>query len=161
VADYDSALVSLTADVANSYITIRTLERRIEIAHQNVETQKDSLNIAEARLKYGTITQLDVEQARTALNDTLATIPSLEAQLRQARHALSILLGRPPSELSDYLGSTSVIPISPLVWWSVSLLTCCSAGPTFGVPSIRRQRKALKSEWPKQTFIQPFPDGKF
>ena len=113
VADYDSALVSLTADVANSYITIRTLERRIEIAHQNVETQKESLNIAEARLKYGTITQLDVEQAMTALNDTLATIPSLEAQLRQARHALSILLGRPPSELSDYLGSTSVIPVSP------------------------------------------------
>ena len=27
-ADYDNALVSLTADVANSYITIRTLERR-------------------------------------------------------------------------------------------------------------------------------------
>lgn len=113
LADYDSALVSLTADVANSYITIRTLERRIEIARQNAETQKESLNIAEARLKYGTITQLDVEQATALLNDILASIPSLEAQLRQAKHALSILLGQPPSELSEYLGWTAEIPVSP------------------------------------------------
>ncbi len=39
VADYDSALVSLTADVTNSYILIRTLEKRLGIARQNVETQ--------------------------------------------------------------------------------------------------------------------------
>ena len=44
-----------------------------------------------------------MEQARTALLNTLATIPSLEAQLRQARDALSVLLGMPPSDLSDVL----------------------------------------------------------
>lgn len=112
LADYDSALVSLTADVANAYIAIRTLERRLRIALQNVETRKDSLKIAEARLKYGTITQLDVEQARTLLNESLATIPSIEARLRQAKHALSILLGRPPGVLSESLGEASEIPVS-------------------------------------------------
>ena len=59
VADYDNTLVSLTADVANSYILIRTLEKRIDIARQNVETQKESLKIAEARFRYGTTSQLD------------------------------------------------------------------------------------------------------
>jgi NodT family efflux transporter outer membrane factor (OMF) lipoprotein len=113
VADYDNSLVSLTADVANSYITIRTLEKRIEIAHQNVETQKESLKIAEARFKYGTVTQLDVEQARTVLESTLSAIPSLEAQLRQTENALSVLLGLPPSDLSDYLKGASEIPVSP------------------------------------------------
>jgi outer membrane protein TolC len=49
VADYDNALVSLTANVASSYILIRTIEKRIDIANQNVETQKESLQIAEAR----------------------------------------------------------------------------------------------------------------
>ena len=48
VADYDSALVSLTADAANSYIQIRTLEKRLDIARENLETQKESLRIAEA-----------------------------------------------------------------------------------------------------------------
>ena len=38
VADYDNTLVSLTADVATSYILIRTLDKRINIARHNVET---------------------------------------------------------------------------------------------------------------------------
>src|SRR5262249_26258723 len=46
LADYDNALVTLTADVANSYITIRTAEERILIAHENVRTQEDTLKIA-------------------------------------------------------------------------------------------------------------------
>src|SRR6266481_8179724 len=113
LADYDNTLVTLTADVANSYITIRTAEERIRIARENIGTQEESLKIAEARFKYGTVTQLDVEQARTSLLNTQATIPPLETQLRQARDALSVLLGMPPSDLSDFLGGSSRIPVSP------------------------------------------------
>ena len=113
LADYDNTLVSLTADVANSYVTIRTSEERIRIARENVQTQEDSLKIAEARFKYGTVTQLDVEQAKTTLLNTIATIPTLETQLRQARDALSVLLGMPPSDLNDLLSGASGIPVSP------------------------------------------------
>jgi NodT family efflux transporter outer membrane factor (OMF) lipoprotein len=113
IADYDNALVSLTADVANSYILIRTLEKRLDIARQNVETQKENLKIAEARFRYGTGSELDVEQAKTILNDTLASIPALETQLRQAKNALSVLLGLVPSHLMDFLEGTSEIPVSP------------------------------------------------
>ena len=59
VADYDQALVSLTADVAGSYILIRTLEKRIDIARRNVAAQREALEIAEAGVRYGTTTQLD------------------------------------------------------------------------------------------------------
>jgi NodT family efflux transporter outer membrane factor (OMF) lipoprotein len=113
IADYDSALVSLTADVANSYILIRTLQKRIEIASRNVEIQKESLQIAEARFRYGTVTQLDVEQAKTVLKDSQASIPGLEAQLRQAENALCILLGLAPSHLADILKGPIEIPVSP------------------------------------------------
>jgi NodT family efflux transporter outer membrane factor (OMF) lipoprotein len=113
LADYDNALVSLTADVAGSYIAIRTLEKRIDIARQNAQTQQESLDIAMTRLKYGTVSQLDVEQARAVLNDTLAVIPSLEAQLGQAKHGLSILLGMAPNDLSDFLKGPAGIPVSP------------------------------------------------
>ena len=113
VADYDNALVSLTGDVATSYILIRTLEKRLSIARENVETQKESLKIAEARLRYGTTSEVDVEQARTVLNNTLASIPALETQLQQAKHALCLLLGLPPSDLTDVLAGASGIPVSP------------------------------------------------
>ena len=105
--------LALTADVANSYVLIRTLQKRIEIARCNVETQKESLQIAEARFKYGTVTQLDVEQAKTVLNDSLASIPALEAQLREAQNALCVLLGLAPSRLTDILQDPSEIPLSP------------------------------------------------
>jgi NodT family efflux transporter outer membrane factor (OMF) lipoprotein len=113
VADYDSVLVTLTADVANSYILIRTLEKRVQIAQQNVETQRESLRIAGVRFQYGTTSRLDVEQAQTVLNNTLASIPALETQLRQAKNGLSLLLGLPPGELTDLLAGLPEIPVSP------------------------------------------------
>jgi NodT family efflux transporter outer membrane factor (OMF) lipoprotein len=113
IANYDNALVSLTASVANSYVLIRTFEKRIAIARQNVETQKESLKIAEARYQFGTASQLDVDQAKTVLFNTEASIPPLEAQLRQAKDALSVLLGLPPGHLADELAGSSDIPVSP------------------------------------------------
>jgi outer membrane protein TolC len=84
LADYDNTLVSLTADVALSYILIRTAEKRLDIARRNVETQWESLRIAEARFRGGTTSQRDVEQARTVLASTEATIPALDITLRQS-----------------------------------------------------------------------------
>ncbi len=113
VADYDNALVSLTADVANTYIEIRTLEKRLRIARENVETQKESLKITEVRFQHGLVPELDVEHARTLLHDTVASIPSLETQLRQAKNGLSLLLGLPPGDLADLTEGPSEIPVSP------------------------------------------------
>ena len=113
IADYDSALVSLTGDVASSYVLIRTLEKRLDIARQNAETQKENLKIVEVRLKYGTTSELDLEQAKTSLNNTLASIPALETRLQQAKNSLNVLLGLPPGHLEDILQGTSEIPVSP------------------------------------------------
>ena len=114
IANYDSTLVSLTANVANFYITIRTVERRLNIAHRNVETQRESLEIAKARFEGGTTSQRDVDQAKTILTSTEATIPPLKIQLRQAKDALCVLLGMPPNLLTGQLqGKPAVIPAPP------------------------------------------------
>ena len=113
VADYDNALVSLTADVAQTYITIRTLEKRLGIAHQNAQTQTESLRIAEIRYKGGTTSERDVEQARTVLANTQASIPLLEASLRQQFNALSILLGKSPRKENELITRSRDIPAPP------------------------------------------------
>jgi len=113
VADYDNALVSLASDAATDYIAIKTLEKRIEIARNNVTTQQNNLEISEARFEYGTATERDVEQATTNLHDTEATVPALQTQLQQTKHALSILLGLPPGNLTDMLAGSSGIPVPP------------------------------------------------
>ncbi|MBM4287457.1 MAG: efflux transporter outer membrane subunit [Deltaproteobacteria bacterium] len=136
VAGYDSALVTLTADVANLYLTLRTLEKRLEIAHNNVETQKEALEIARFRFEGGVTSMRDVEQALTVLSSTEATIPSLEAQIRQTQNALCVLLGRPPAQLPELAPGTGVIPAPP---------------PTVavGIPAdlLRRRPDLREAEW--------------
>jgi NodT family efflux transporter outer membrane factor (OMF) lipoprotein len=114
IAAYDNTLVSLTADVARTYVLIRTLEERLRIAHDNVIVQQESLRIAEARFQGGATSERDVQQALTQLRSTEATIPQIEANLRQAKNALCILLGMAPRNLEDMLGDRSVIPQAPL-----------------------------------------------
>ena len=113
IADYDNALVSLLAGVANYYTAMRTLERRLDIAHKNVESQKESLTIAQVRFEGGTTSERDVEQARTVLTSTQATIPVLQIQLRQAKNAISVLLGMPPNRLPELEKGNGKIPTPP------------------------------------------------
>src|SRR5512132_469078 len=113
IATYDDVLVSLTGDVATNYVQIRTLDARLRIAHDNVEVQRESLNIAEIRFKGGTTSERDVEQARTVLASTEATIPQLETALQQTKNALGVLLGMPPAPLDDVLAGSKGIPAAP------------------------------------------------
>jgi len=113
IADYDDILVSLTADVARTYIILRTSQERLEVARQNVVIQKRSLEIAEVRFKAGAVTELDVTQARSLLRSTESTIPGFETDIRQAKNALAILLGKLPGEIDAMLGGQGLIPEVP------------------------------------------------
>lgn len=113
IADYDNALVSLTAQVATSYVTLRTAQRRLAIAKSNVAVQREGLAIAEARYRHGATSQLDVQQALNVLHSTQATIPDLEKSLRQAGHALSLYLGRPPMAWRELEENAGAIPSAP------------------------------------------------
>jgi NodT family efflux transporter outer membrane factor (OMF) lipoprotein len=110
VADYDNALVSLTAEVARTYAEMRTFEVLIQIAYKNVKIQKEGLEIAESRFRNGATSELDVTQARSLYESTLADIPQLQANLQRAKNALSILLGQPPGAVEGLLRGSHRIP---------------------------------------------------
>lgn len=113
VADYQSALVSLTAEVARTYVVIRTFEVLIAQAEENVRLQEEGLKIAESRFRNGATSELDVTQASTLLESTRATIPQLQAGLEQSRNALSTLLGQPTGAVEALLAGPKQIPVAP------------------------------------------------
>jgi len=113
IANYDVVLISLTAEVARSYVLLRTFEERLEIARENVKIQERSLDIAEVRFKAGAVTELDVAQAKSLLKNTEAFIPRFEARIRQAKNALAILLGRLPGQIDHLIGGAKLIPKAP------------------------------------------------
>jgi NodT family efflux transporter outer membrane factor (OMF) lipoprotein len=113
VADYDSALVTLSAEVARAYTTIRTNEALISLAEKNVKLQEDGFRIAQSRFSNGATSELDVAQARTLLESTKVSIPKYQFSLSQAQNALSTLLGQPVGKVQEMLGTTATIPVAP------------------------------------------------
>ena len=113
IADYDNLLVILNGEVAATYVVIRTLEQRLKFSRGNVAIQERSLKIAEVRFDQGATSELDVQQARSLLHNTQALIPVMQISIRQAQHGLSVLLGIPPSDLSEFIASPSIIPVAP------------------------------------------------
>jgi NodT family efflux transporter outer membrane factor (OMF) lipoprotein len=113
VANYDDVLVTLVADVASAYVKIRTTERQIAIARDNIARQRIALRLATAKFRFGTVARRDVYQAENVLGATEATIPQLNIQLAQTKDALSVLLGMPPRTMDNMLSGSDDIPTSP------------------------------------------------
>jgi len=113
IDDYQNALVSLCAEVARTYVTIRTFEELIAQGRQNVRLQEESFRIADARFRNGATSELDVAQARELLESTRATIPQLEIGLAQSQNALSTLLGQPTGSVQSLLQGPETIPVAP------------------------------------------------
>jgi NodT family efflux transporter outer membrane factor (OMF) lipoprotein len=114
IASYDNVQVLVAAQTASLYSTIRTLELRLRIAHENATLQERSLQITEHLFKSGNESELDVQQARSLYLSTLATIPELEGALRQTQNALNVLLARPPGPLPQMQAGREKIPTADL-----------------------------------------------
>ena len=113
VGDYYAAIVSLTAEVARTYVVIRTFEVLIAQAEANARLQQGALDIAESRFRNGATSELDASQAKTLLESTRASIPQLRVGLQQARNALNTLLGQPAGTYDSVLAGRRGIPTAP------------------------------------------------
>ncbi len=114
VGSYDGIMVSLIAEVAQTYLLIRTTEQRLLVATQNLDLQEESVRITNAKFEGGEVSSLDVEQAQTLYYRTQASIWSLELSLQQFKNSLAILLGQPPHDMRAMLGPVQPVPaVSP------------------------------------------------
>jgi multidrug efflux system outer membrane protein len=88
--------LTITADVANTYLDILALRQRVAIAKQNIEAARRILTITEAKVTNGVSSNLELAQQRAQVAGEESAIPQLEEQEREARYALAVLLGRAP-----------------------------------------------------------------
>ena len=108
--EYNAVLVSLTAEVATAYAELRTLQQELLVAQKNMASQQAILHITEVRYNTGLASQLDVSQAKSVYYSTKASIPSIEAGIRQQINALAVLSGLYPSDLYTALKDPRPIP---------------------------------------------------
>ena len=103
--------VSVAAEVAVTYLQLRGQQARLAIARDNLASQQETLQITDWRVQAGLTTSLELSQARTNTEQTLAQIPALETSVAQTRHALAVLTGQPPSALNTLLDPVVAVPL--------------------------------------------------
>jgi outer membrane protein, multidrug efflux system len=91
-----TVILTLVSDVASDYFALLQLDLQLQITHETVKTQEDSVKLTNLRVEHGVATKLDVLQAQQVLDTANAQIPDLERQIAQEENAISILLGNYP-----------------------------------------------------------------
>ncbi|MEM5298133.1 efflux transporter outer membrane subunit [Burkholderia sp. JPY481] len=117
-AAYESrndALLSLEAEVAQTYMQLRGAQTLHDIAVSLVEQQGETVALTENQAKVGLASQLDVQSARAQLAQTKTQLPQFDQQIAQALNALAYLIGEPPGALEAQLSTPQTVPPVPPV----------------------------------------------
>jgi NodT family efflux transporter outer membrane factor (OMF) lipoprotein len=107
-------LVSLTAAVANTYLSFRATTLRLQIARENLEIARRTQKLAHRAYVAGERSHLDVSEADGRVHGVEATIPPLQTHSDELAHALAILLAQAPAEFkTEDFESDATMPDPP------------------------------------------------
>jgi NodT family efflux transporter outer membrane factor (OMF) lipoprotein len=108
-----AVMVSLMGEVAANYVSLRGNQLQLAVLRENVATAKGTVELTQARLAAGVATTLDVSRAEALHASAEASLPQVEAALKQTVHRLSVLLGLAPEALAAELEREAPIPAAP------------------------------------------------
>lgn len=111
--DLHATQVSLVGEVARNYVELRTAQSRLAIARRNEAAQAETLQLTGFRAQAGLVGSMDVEQARTNVEQTRAQLPALESAIAQQMHRLAVLAGLTPEALTATLSVATPLPSVP------------------------------------------------
>ena len=92
-------LITLVADVAQSYFILRELDLELEISRRTLKLNDETVEFYSRRLTGGVSNRLEVDQAIANRSRTAATIPELERQIAIQENQINLLLGRNPGAI--------------------------------------------------------------
>lgn len=104
--------VTLAAEVVLNYVDLRAAERRLALTEASVAERRETYAITRWRAQAGLVSELDVAQARTELENAGAALPALRTSVTAAQNRLAVLLGRAPGELQERLAATAEVPFA-------------------------------------------------
>ena len=113
VEDHRAVLVSVLADVAQSYMELRGAQARLSVAKENLATINELLDLTRQRRAAGLTTHIDVANAIAQATATRAELPAFDLEITQSINQLSQLLAREPEALRSELDSAAPVPAVP------------------------------------------------
>ena len=92
-------ILSLLAQVANSYLQLRGLDAQLDVAQKTLQTYKESVDLFQLQFQYGQVSLMNVAQAQSQYETAAAQIPLIESQIAQTQSSLAVLIGRDPGPI--------------------------------------------------------------
>lgn len=99
-ASRGTVLTTLYANVAQSYFALRALDAQAVLAEQTLTTRQENLRLQQRRFQGGVVGELDLRQAESEAAGVEATLQLTRQNRRNAESALTVLLGRKPTEIA-------------------------------------------------------------
>ena len=115
-ATYRSVLLSLQADVAQTYFRLRETDAELATLARTVDLRTQAVKVNQSRFDNGDIGEFDLVRAKTELAVAKAEAIGLQRQRSQNEHALAVLLGKPPAMFTadaSPLPEAGVLPVIP------------------------------------------------
>lgn len=92
-------LLTVVSGVASGYISLRALDRKLEIARATAANYEGTLRIFRLRFEGGVISQVEVAQVESQYQQAMLAIPRIEQQIAAQENLLSVLAGRAPGPI--------------------------------------------------------------
>ncbi len=99
IATRQAIALSVAGEVANIYVTLRSLDQQLAVAKQTLENYKTTMRIFDLRFRYGTANMVQVSQIQSQVDAAEAAIPPLVQAIGQQENNLNFFLGRNPGTI--------------------------------------------------------------
>ncbi|WP_454830471.1 efflux transporter outer membrane subunit [Paraburkholderia xenovorans] len=113
VESRNDALLSLEAEVAQTYMQLRGAQALRDITASLVDQQRGIVTLTQSQAKVGLASELDVKSATAQLAQSRAQLPQYEQQIAQALNGLAYLVGEAPGALEAELSTPAAVPPVP------------------------------------------------
>ena len=142
-ADLANATLSAQSALALAYVQLRETDSLYDLLVDTVRQYQRSLDITQNQYNAGTAAKSDVITAQALVLAAQASEINTGVARQQNEHAIAVLIGRPPAELS--IAHAPLAQGIPGDSGQPAVDACWSAGPTSPRPSGRCRRKTPPS----------------
>lgn len=110
-----AARLSVVAQIADTYVAIRMLQARLDVARAQLDTQQRLVDLVTLQYRKGVAADLQLRQDEGTLAQVRSAIPALGNQLDIAMNALDVLIGAQPGSTRAELATAAPIPTAPAI----------------------------------------------
>jgi NodT family efflux transporter outer membrane factor (OMF) lipoprotein len=109
-AQMENARLSYQAELAQDYFELRGTDGEKELLETTVKSYEDYIKLTQERFDAGVASGSDVAQAQTQLETARTQLIDYDVARAQYEHAIAVLAGKAPAELSIPRGSIKITP---------------------------------------------------